>query len=392
MSPECKLDGANVPDLKVCSDWQMHEMRSCWRSTTSPTFCPSMTQRRPSWRWDDPTHPPCLTLTPVTPSTQRWWRCHAAALVSPTTSCINFNTSSHLGWFLMALWLSMGHVSHNPRCCDKSEELSDLASQLLSHCSTTTWYRRVIHSTEIVVLCWVASYIRLRNPKFGLWFHQRLFKETTSIGVKVGCSDFLFCLESPSTLNHRTFGIHQISPPVLPGMVTGRNQGGRLVQLWCRCDADVSNTHPYLPRHSTRELGTGKDFRALTVDALARVLGGHRRREVRVWEPSWGKVQKFPSIPDVEKPPANRPTQQSRFVVNLPEWFRFIDSFAHTVRLNISLKFLISNVGFHNFHLFLLKASAPRAPILRWPVSVHLTVKRNSHYSIATKTGQPPRR
>lgn len=225
MSTECKLDGANVQELKVCSDRQMHEMRSCWRSTTSPTFCPSMTQRRPSWRWDDPPPPPCLTLTLVTPVNAALMTlpCCCTRLESfPTISCVNFNIASHLGWFLMSFWLSMGHASHNPRCCDTFEEFSDLASQLtntgiitLSH----TLYIRVMHSIETVVLCWVASYIRLRNPKFCLWFHQRLFIETTSIGVKVGCSYFLLCLESPSTLNHWKFGIHQISSPVLRRMV-----------------------------------------------------------------------------------------------------------------------------------------------------------------------------
>lgn len=105
MSTECKSDAANVQELKVCCDWQMHEMRSCWRSTTSPTFCPSMTQRRRSWRWDDPPLPPVSHIDPCDPfnaqlMTLPCWCCCTRLESSLTISSINFNISSHLGRFL----------------------------------------------------------------------------------------------------------------------------------------------------------------------------------------------------------------------------------------------------------------------------------------------------
>lgn len=132
---------------------------------------------------------------------------------------------------------------------------------------------------EIVVLCWVASYTRLRNPQFCLWCHQRLFKETTSIGVKVGCSYFLFCLERPSTLKHWKVGIHQIWSPVLRrlGHREGSEQpsGAAVMQTWTATQRDL-----------TREPGPWKVFRALIVSVW---WEGTDVRTARVWEPSWGE-------------------------------------------------------------------------------------------------------
>lgn len=62
------------------------------------------------------------------------------------------------------------------------------------------------------------------------------------------------------------------------------------------------------------------------------------------------------------------------------------------------LKTLIFSVRFHNFHLFLLKASMKSAQRFLYTFSIHdgmfhWTLKRNSnlYYSITTQTGQPPK-
>lgn len=45
---------------------QMHETRSCWPSTTSPTSCPSTMQLPPSWRWGGSYRPSRPLDTPPT--------------------------------------------------------------------------------------------------------------------------------------------------------------------------------------------------------------------------------------------------------------------------------------------------------------------------------------
>lgn len=177
-----------------------------------------------------------------------------------------------------------------------------------------------------VLLTSAAAYSRFCNLKKNLRFHQRLFKETTSIGVKVRCSYFLFESEG-----QRKLGIHQLSPCFLtPGIGISERSS---------CEALVNAL-------VTVSVARG-DFWMLQLISDSVVCG-----EQMCGNLAGGKVQKFP---DVENLIWSRLRQQFRWVLNLPPWLWFMDSSTRS-QSEHPLKFLISKVGFRNFHLFLVES------------------------------------